>query len=150
MRRRRTTLGAALAVAILAGCNRAPVLVPVTGLVKIDGKPARAVMVYFWPGDDAPENFPTRHAIGISDAQGRFKLQCSAGGVDGIEAGTYRVTFSKPVARSGKEMTSPNVKPDELGAVESLPPKYTDKDKTDQTATVSKESTDFVFELSSK
>jgi hypothetical protein len=133
--------------AAAAGCSGDPKLVPVTGVVKLDGKPVEGVRVYFWPTDMSVKSFQSRMAIGFSDKEGRFALRGTNG--DGIAAGDYKVTFARPMAR-GKVTTDPNQKAEETGARETLKPEYTDQDKTKQTATVSEANHEFVFELSTK
>jgi hypothetical protein len=66
----------------------------------------------------------------------------------GLEAGDYKVTFSRMVV-GGKVMTGQGKKPDQIGARQSLPERYTDREKTDASARVAKDSNDFVFNLSS-
>src|SRR5437870_3347453 len=112
----------ALALAAAAGCNSDPKLVPVTGTVKLDGKPVEGVRVYFWPADPAAKSMSHRLALGFSDKQGKFALRSTYG--DGIATGDYKVTFARPLARGGKADTDPNHKPEESGAKESLPPEY--------------------------
>jgi hypothetical protein len=146
MRRTRAGLWA-VALAAAAGCGGEPKLVPVTGLVKLDGKPVEGVRVYFWPVDMSAKSFQSRMAIGFTGPDGRYALRGTNG--DGIAAGDYKVTFARPMAR-GKTTAAANLKAEETGAKETLKPEYTDQDKTKQTATVSETSHDFVFELSSK
>jgi hypothetical protein len=146
---RRIGIVAVLAAAFgTTGCGGPPELVPVTGTVKLDGKPVGGVRVHFWPTDASSKTFVYQLALGITDTQGKFELHSSHG--LGIAAGNYKVTFSRPLAAGGKTVNDPNRKPEEAGARESLPPHYTDQDKTQETATVSKESNDFVFNLKSK
>ena len=147
---RRTRAGIwAVAVLALAGCGGEPKLVAVTGLVKLDGKPAEGVRVYFWPVDMSAKSFQSRMAIGFTGPDGRFALRGTNG--DGIAAGDYKVTFARPMAK-GKltGAAAANLKAEETGAKETLKPEYTDQDKTKQAATVSETSHDFVFDLSTK
>jgi hypothetical protein len=136
-------------VAGLCGCGREPALVPVTGTVKLDGKLADGVVVYFSPSDNTSQkNFTSRVAIGISDQQGRFSLRGTRG--DGIATGEYKVTFSRPMSRAGKPAAGPGRKSEEGGAHETLPGSLTDIEKSKHSAVVSEESHDFLFELQSK
>lgn len=57
-----------LVLVTLSGCGRGPRLVPVTGTVKLDGKPLADAAVQFDFGQ-----FP-RPAIGRTDAEGKFSL----------------------------------------------------------------------------
>src|SRR5437763_17014110 len=53
MRTTRAGMCLAVALAAAAGCSREPKLVPVTGTVKLDGKPVDGVRVYFLPTDQS-------------------------------------------------------------------------------------------------
>ena len=81
-------------------------LVPVSGVVKINGKPAYAVHVYYWSLDTPKEEFPFRHGIGITDREGKFKIKCAGGAGDGLGEGTYKVTFEQFIAPNGKPITN--------------------------------------------
>src|SRR5262245_65184649 len=89
-----------VAVAAAAGCSRGPDLVPVSGVVKLDGKPVDGVRVYFWPKDQTANTFVNQFAIGFSDKEGRFALKGTNG--DGVQAGEYKVTFARPMTRANK------------------------------------------------
>jgi hypothetical protein len=125
-------------------------MIPVKGQVNIDHKPVANVIVYFWPDVSTKENFATRHGMGQTDAKGRFVLKCGrASGADGIEAGSYHVTFSRPVAPGGKAVSA-YTKPEQRGTVESIPKPYNDHanpKNSPSTAIVSETQKDFVFEL---
>lgn len=111
-----------LVLLALAGCGK-PALVPVTGQVKIDGKPAANVRVYFWP-DPKPESYPgTRIGIGCTDESGRFTLKAGTGD-DGLERGNYRVTFSL-FTYKGKAL---KLEERYDGAVDVIPMPYRDHD----------------------
>jgi hypothetical protein len=78
----RITAGAVAALAIaLSGCAaKPPAVVPVEGVVLLDGAPLPKVRVLFYPQakfDQAGEYI----AQGVTDDQGRFKLTCH--GLDG-------------------------------------------------------------------
>jgi len=121
-------------LAVTAGCSRAPVLVPVTGTVRIDGRPTGAVQVIFYPADGSADRFTTRHGLGITDADGNFRIVCSCG--DGIEAGQYKVAFSRPVVRGRPALTSLTNKPEGPGTVESIPEAYRKPETTPVSVTV--------------
>lgn len=65
--------GSVVALALLAGCG-APKVVPVSGVVKVDGQPCKNVVVRFQPagGEDAPD--PGHASLAVTDADGRFTL----------------------------------------------------------------------------
>jgi hypothetical protein len=138
----------AVMLSAAAGCSGKPKLVPVTGVVKLDGKPVDGVRVYFWPNDQTAKTFVNQFAIGFSDKEGKFSLRGTNG--DGIQAGGYKVTFARPMTRAGKATTKSNQKGEEVGAQESLPTELTELTQTKITANVTEASHDFVFDLASK
>jgi len=134
---------------VCAGCSSAPVVCGVTGVVTVDGKPTDGVMVSYWPEDMSAENFNTRHAIAVSDAQGRYVLKCS-GNAEGIEAGRYKVTLSRPLLRGkplyveGAKMTKDD------GTIETLPKQFLDPNKTPILVTVPKGGAEIPLEVKTK
>ena len=129
-------------LAVAAGCSTSPALIPVTGLVRLDDRPAEGVQVSFWPADEAGADSRDRYGAGRTGPDGRFELRAFSG--PGVERGNYKVTFSRPVAGSRAPSKG---KPE--AARESLPERYTGRDTTEQTATVGKGQSEFVFELRS-
>lgn len=73
----------------MTGCG-APGIgsVPVTGTIKVDGKPTSGVTVVFNPGDGG------RAASGLTDADGKYKLTTVVSG-DGALPGSYKIAVSK-------------------------------------------------------
>ena len=61
----------ALAVLSLAGCSDAPALVPVKGSVKVDGKPAKGVVLTFTKVGAGMKDFP---ASAVTADDGTFSL----------------------------------------------------------------------------
>lgn len=116
-------LAAALAV---AGCGQSAPLVPVSGTVKLDGKPIEGVLVTFRlaSGDLKPI------ATGTTNAQGEFELRHVERGA-GIPAGEYKVTLSTE-------------RPDREGA-EVFPAKYHNPEETILTASVPEGGKTFEF-----
>jgi hypothetical protein len=145
MRRGHTTLGWTLAVAAAAGCAGEPALVPVTGSVKVDGQLAEGVQVSFWPADAAGKASRNRFAVGMTGRDGRFEVRTFS--EKGLEPGEYKVTFTRSVD-GGKVITDRKKKA--THSRQTLPERYADQDKTDVTARVTKDSHDFVFDLSSR
>lgn len=76
-----------LALAVSAGCQRGPRIVPVSGVITLDGQPVEgaAVMYLLKPGG--------RVATGVTDAQGRYTLTTHPSG-DGAYEGLHDVTVS--------------------------------------------------------
>jgi hypothetical protein len=79
---------------------------PVNGLVKINGKPAYGVHVYYWPIGTPEREFAFRHGIGITDKDGKYSIRCAAGAGDGLGPGKYKVTFEQYVDKNGKPITT--------------------------------------------
>lgn len=100
-------LSIALAFAWCAGCSSpsGPVLVPVKGVVTVDGSPVAGLGVSFRgetkPGH--PEYFPG----GSTDANGVYSLITA--GKDGAPEGTYKVVVFPPSSPPGVE--APKVAP---------------------------------------
>lgn len=134
---------------LFTGCGAEPAVFPVTGTVNVDGKPTDKVLVNFYPADSSPQHFGVRHAIGITDAQGKFKLICS-GGLEGVAAGDYKVTFSRPVIRGRAALADANSKPEESGTVESMPKDYTQPESTPVSVKVGKGGGDFSLDVKTK
>jgi hypothetical protein len=123
-------------VAFLAGvvgCNRGLTLIPVSGLVKLDGKPLADCAVAFQPVAGGPV------ASGTTDATGHFEL--STVNRSGAVPGENHVMLTKQryVEEPG------NIHYDFL-----TPKKYAMPDTSGLKAYVSKNEHDFVFEMFSK
>jgi hypothetical protein len=74
-------------VAVLAGCGeKSTGVVPVTGIVMLDGKPLDLVHVEFWP-DHGPRSF------GKTDSEGRFALVTDDRTGTGAVPGTHKVAL---------------------------------------------------------
>src|SRR5262245_22315912 len=86
----------ALALLASAGCGGGLKLYPVSGTVKLDGKPLTATRVSFNP-DASKGNNQTVSCVGRLDGEGRFQIYTtttkrSVGG-PGAPLGWYRVTL---------------------------------------------------------
>jgi len=118
-----------------AGCGQGPdepPLVPVSGTVTLDDKPLSGALVTFIPTG----NTKGTDVSGRTDRDGRYKLVTPKGRA-GAAAGTYRVTISRLLRPDGSEyLPDPAVPPVEAPARESLPPHYSDPERTRLTATV--------------
>ncbi len=69
---------------LFPGCSRGPQMVPVTGVVLLDGKPVEGAAVLFSPEAGG------RPADGVTDKDGKFSLQTFKSG-DGAVLGKYKV-----------------------------------------------------------
>jgi hypothetical protein len=104
----------------LSGCGK-PTLYPVSGTVKVDGKPASGVRVFVWRNGEANASAGTQIGMGFSGPDGKFSVSCGTS-EEGLERGSYRVTLSRPMTK-GKPMVA-GEKPS--GAVEVIPKPYSD------------------------
>jgi hypothetical protein len=92
---------------VFVGCTKAKVLHPVTGSVRVKGKPASGAQVVFHPETDA-----IGIASAVTEEDGTFVLVSIA--KPGVEAGKYRVTVVWP------DMSK--VKPDPFGQLNQKDP----------------------------
>lgn len=139
-------VAALLAMAVSAGCNRAPARspskeVPITGRVTLDGNPLAEAEVQF-----TTANFAS--FAGATDNDGVFKLWSSVGGEQTCE-GPCQVTISKYVLPEGAT-PEPDVSPMMQGGQQLLPPRYWDPGFTELTADVPKDGGSFDFALQSR
>jgi predicted small lipoprotein YifL len=122
------TLLVALSVAASAGCgSKGPVLVPVTGKVVVNGKPAEHAVVVLHPV--SPNDLPKPR--GTVGADGSFTLTTHTTG-DGAPPGEYRVTVEQWLA--GTKADDP--------PSSRLPPKYAKPETSGLTATVTDAATE--------
>lgn len=86
--------GLAVVVIALAGCQR---IVDVTGSVRVDGKPAKGVVVMFDPASpDVPRGVAT------TDANGGYRLRrLGPGSKPGVPTGTYTVKVMSDMDNPG-------------------------------------------------
>jgi hypothetical protein len=138
---------AAVALAALAGCGK-PSMVPVKGVVKLNGKPVPHCKVGFFP--DTDEFDPDKHGYGygVTDAAGAFEIQ-HPGGEKGIYPGRYKVTLVLWVDGKGKPIPA-DAKPSEVpGGVKNLMPmKYESLGTTPETVTVPSGGLEHTFDVS--
>ena len=123
------------AVLMIGGCSGPPPLVPTSGTVLHDGKPAANVTVTFYPEGNTEEGELAWVGRGQTDAHGRVTIRYQER-AEGVPVGTYRVTLSTE-------------RPDIEGA-ETFPPEYSNPEKTVLTVTVSEGGSNFQLEASSK
>ena len=135
-------------LAACAGCGSK--LVPVEGVVNLDGQPVDRATVTFIPQGEG------RQATGVTGADGHFTL--ATGPDSGAPPGNYKVTVTKSESVPGANPGEPadmakmmanysKVK----GKLKSLlPQKYSRPDTTDLTCTVPPPSKPVVLDLKSK
>ena len=127
------------AIAVLwlfvAGCTQSET-VPVTGTVRLHGKPADKAEVMFNPKQG-------RLATGVTDAEGRFTLSTATAG-DGAMPGEYVITLAEYYPPE-----KPPALPPGGGLLPSrFPSKYADPSQSPLTATVERgKENDFQFDV---
>jgi hypothetical protein len=126
-----STLMFALAIAASGGCTKSEeALVPVTGRVLVDGKPAAGAAIAFHPADDTNGT----HPVAQVDANGDFQLTTIRAG-DGARPGDYRVTLTWYVSPPRKK----GVEGEESPPRNLIPNKYARGESTPITATIRQE-----------
>jgi hypothetical protein len=78
---------------LITGCG-SPNVVPVSGRVTLDGKPAVGVHVGFQPVATEGNKNPGGGSYAITDADGRFTLRLVEGGGSGAVVGKHRVEIA--------------------------------------------------------
>lgn len=133
------------------GCSKPPML-PVQGVVKLDGKPVGQCKVGFFPDTDHFDTDRHGFGFGITNDQGEFTIQHPQGEM-GIWAGDYKVTFVAWVDSEGQPL-SVDTKPSEVegGVINRFSDIYEAPSTTTERVTIKKgaEMTRFEFNLSSK
>ncbi len=136
--RRSCLVVAALLMIPCVGCGDAT-FVPVRGQVSLDGKPVAECAVMFIPVADGPA------ATGTTNAEGRF--QVAATNRDDVAVGDYIVTIMKQRTTVVRNDSTGN---SSLRIEWQIPQKYSQPNTSGIRRSVSSESCDFSFELSSK
>jgi hypothetical protein len=119
---------AGLVVSLTGGCGSKDGLVPVAGVVELDGAPLERSAVTFVPLDGTAGP----GGMAITDASGRFVVY-SAQGKKGMAAGSYKVTVSRREPKTPVVEGSAVIDTD---LVEQVPGTYSDPEKTELTATI--------------
>jgi hypothetical protein len=87
----RAAILGAVVIALGSGCGKAPpAIVPVAGVIRLDGRPLKKVAVRFIPKTD---HGPEYIAIGVTDESGRYTLTCK--GKPGACAGENHVLVTE-------------------------------------------------------
>jgi len=123
--------------AVLSGCNRGPMLVPVSGTVLYNGKPLEFGSVMFQPRSGQP-------AVGEIQPDGTFRLSTFALD-DGAVVGIHKVRIACYESQRPGTVKGPGEQ--SLGKL-LIPLKYTFFDQSGLTAEVREDRTEpYVFEL---
>jgi hypothetical protein len=122
--------------------------VPASGVVLLDGKPLPHAIVYFIPeGKDMGMG-----STGVTNGEGKFELVTVVGAETkpGAPPGNYKVAVSSLVDPKGQPVEAkPNEPPANMGAMESLPPRFSDPSQTEFKAVVPQAS-GFEFKVSKR
>ncbi len=136
----------------LAGCGGAnnssqlPETAPVMGVVNLNGAPLQWATVTFVPSG----NTKGVECVGLTDESGKYSLK-QIRGSEGVPPGEYRVVINQLVTSEGAPYKpGSEIAPITAGAVEALPLKYSNVEKTTLTANVSQSGGEFPFELQVK
>lgn len=95
----------------MVGCGPSGKVVPVSGVVTLNGKPAEDVAVTFQPVAPDGTNVPGPSAFGISGADGRYTLKLMGEETKGATVGKNIVRFSAYVATDPNVDGPPKTKP---------------------------------------
>lgn len=137
------------ALLVSAGCGSGPKLVPVSGIVTLNGEPLEGAELTFIPDPNNVEVTPGGDQTG---PQGNYKAMYNYR--SGLAAGKYTVLISKKASTGeGAEDAPPEIMGDPTMAAmagymeETLPEKYSDPLKSDFTIEVPPEGGVFEFDV---
>jgi hypothetical protein len=134
-------------LALLAGCGKSPpTIVPVEGVVRMEGKPLKKALVRFIP----VENHGAAYlASGVTDEAGRFELKCN--GQLGACTGEHHVLVAEaeipPRLRSETAQLELVAYFEKLGG-RPIPRKYANATDSPLRAEVKEEQKEYNFDLS--
>lgn len=143
-------------LAVTCGCGGGPPEpkladpIKVQGTISLDDKPLASAIVYFVP--DGGKNMGNG-ATGITNANGVYELVTTSGArkKSGAIPGNYKVTVSRLVRNDGTTVVpDAGTPPANLGAVESIPSRYSDVMQTELKANVSSGSGPLDFSIASQ
>ena len=133
----------------LSGCGGGaedtslPTTVPVSGTVTLKGKPLVSATVTFVPQGETKGV----ECVGFTDDAGKFQLK-QIRGAEGAPPGSYKVVINHFVKGDGSPIKIDGSEPPaNLGAVESLPIKYSSFLDSKLTAQVNDAGGEFNFDL---
>jgi hypothetical protein len=106
-----------LAAGLVAGCGSGANIAPVSGVVKLNGKPYPGAMVSFQPIGGAGNPNPGKGSMGLTDQDGKFTLYYD-GSEKGAVVGTHRVRIS---TLPGKGVKAADTPPPETGTPDDAP-----------------------------
>ncbi len=139
------SLSVAACCLAIAGCGDVPTdgpekLVPVAGTVTLAGAPLAGAAVIFNPRDAK-----LRGGFGTTDTAGNFVAKFR-GTQAGIEPGEYVVTVTKLALPDGSPVPEGKDAAD-VGAIQIVPPSFSDPGQSTQVVTVADRENHFTFEI---
>ena len=145
--RYRSVIGTLVILCFAVGCDSGPVIAPVSGVVKVDGKPLETGTIMFHPTSGRP-------AVANIDKQGRYELQTYEPG-DGALLGNYKVTveafFTKNAPPTPTSLEDEASMPVQRGprpvTISLVPEDYGDETATPLKATVEDKDNEINFEI---
>ncbi len=120
-----------------------PKTVPAAGLITLSGQPLSFATVTFVPKGQTNGI----ESVGVTDEKGQYSLK-QVRGEDGVPPGDYTVVINRYVKTDGTPVRLDGSEPPaNLGAVESLPPQYSNPTESILLAKVTDAGGEFKFEL---
>ena len=128
---------------LLAGCGGGqPAVAPVSGVVRLNGKPLASGQVTFWPNSG-------RSAAGFITADGSFRLTTFRDG-DGAPVGENRVTITEATAAASGPPDVDRDQPNRAAERSPIPAKYASPESSGLTFEVKRGQNTAEFDLSAK
>ena len=126
-------------------------LVPISGVISLNGEPLTNAMVQFIPSRNSEQ---ARAALGITDHKGAYSLQTTVPSINadktkGALKGDYKVIISKILLPDGSAVPENISDADAMaeGARESVPQRYSDYENSKLTASITGENKELNFDL---
>lgn len=141
---------ALLSLCLLLGCGGGvkkeviPPLEPVSGIIKLDGKPGEGVTVTFVPAANNSGN----PGSGTTNAEGKYEI-VYRNGDKGVAAGDFVVMFSKLAQKDGSPIPPDKTAADVM-AIDLIPDKFRQMENPRYTVSVPKGGKTFDFEIKTK
>jgi hypothetical protein len=104
--------------AVFVGCGGSEKVVPVSGVVKLDGKPLANAYVSFQPTAATGSSKAGIGSYGVTDASGKYSLKTADNDQSGAVVGPHRVEIDLKQAETDDR--DPKLRP----PPKHLPPKY--------------------------
>jgi len=95
-----------IVTALCLGCNTRSSVVPVSGVITLDGKPLANAYVAFQPVTNAGEKPPGPGSYGNTDANGAYSLRTMDNDSPGAVVGNHRVEINLKVESDDRDPKS--------------------------------------------